>query len=219
MPKIERPRRTIVASLAAVAVVALIVGVLYTMNSLQSTHAGSGGGHNNSSVVVATPTQTPAPTPYPSQVTPGPQANYVSKLYTTSDPPPPSNGAPANVTSHFAVGDTVYVSPFVHDLPKGEHMISIRWYLNGIFVESPTNANTSITINGGQQVIFSLKYQAPGIGMAKVYIDRPASDTSESPTDPSLAGTVIFVVEMARPTQQPGGPTPTPFVPTATPHP
>jgi hypothetical protein len=211
MFKNQRPGRTCAASIAAVAVVALIVGVLYTMHSVQGIRAGSGGSRGNNTVVV------PTPTPHLQgdySATPGPLASYVSKLYTAGDRP--SDGTPVNVKSHFVVGHWVYVSAIVHGLPKGAHTISIRWYLNGVFVELPASAQTSQT-DGDKRLVFSLQYPEPGAGMAKVYIDRPASDTSESPSDPYLAGTVVFVVEMPQPTPQttpqttpqPGGPMPT----------
>lgn len=208
MLKFEGPRRTIAASIAAVAVVALIVGVLYIMRP----HSGAHYFTIPSKVVVSTPTPLPQGD---YSATPGPLAKYVSKLYTTSDPP--SDGRSVNVTSHFVVGDKVYVSPIVHGLPKGAHTISIRWYLNGVSIVLPTSTQTSMTIDGDKRIVFGLQYPSPGTGMAKIYIDRPTSDTSESPTNPYLAGTVIFVVEMLQPTQQPGNPTPTPFLPTATP--
>lgn len=215
MLNLQGPRRTLAASVAAAAVVALIIGVLYTMHSVQGTRAGSGGSHGNNTVVV------PTPTPHPQgdySATPGPLANYVSKFYTTSDPP--SDGNSVNVRSHFVVGDTVYVSAIVHGLPKGAHTISIRWYLNGIRVDLPPETQTGTTIDGDKRVVFALQYPSPGLGAAKIYIDRPATDKTDDPKDPTLAGTIFFAVEMPTPaaTQQPGHPTPTPFLPTATPH-
>ncbi|MGZ3675344.1 MAG: hypothetical protein ACXVCO_13645, partial [Ktedonobacterales bacterium] len=95
--------------------------------------------------------------------------------------------------------------------------ISIGWYLNGVFIELPARPQTSQTIDGDKRVVFALEYPTPGMGIAKIYIDRPVGDTSESSSDPYLAETITFDVEMPQSTQQPGDPTPTPFVPTATP--
>ncbi|MGZ3681870.1 MAG: hypothetical protein ACXVDI_25200 [Ktedonobacterales bacterium] len=213
MLKIEGPRRTVAASIAAVAVVALIVGVLYSANI---AHDLGGGIHMD----YAPPTLSKMLTPTPGSlgVAPGPQAKYISEIVTAGGRS--SDGTPTQVKSHFLVGDYVYVLAVVRGLPKGAHTISIRWYLNGVFVELPASPQTSQTIDGDKRVIFGLQYPSSGLGAAKIYIDRPASDTGESPSDPSLAGTVTFVVEMPQPPQQPGGPTPTPFVPTptATPH-
>ena len=226
MDKLQGPARTLVASLAAVAVVTLLVGVLYGMNV---AHGGFGGGNG----LGPAPTRAPStPTLAPGSVysaTPGPLANYVSKLYTTSNPP--SDGTSVNVTSHFAVGDSVYVSAIVHGLPKGSHVISIAWYMNGIYLELPAGSATSKTIDGDKRVVFGLKFPTPGLGTAKIFIDRPASDTSASPTNPYLAGTVIFVVETgsqptatpypeqstATPSSQQSTATPSSQQPTATP--
>jgi len=87
------------------------------------------------------------------------------------------------------------VSLIAHGLPKGTHIISVQWYFNGIKLDFPAGAHTSQAINGDQRVAFATVYPNAGVGMAKVYIDRPASDTGASPSDPYLAGTVIFAIE------------------------
>src|SRR5689334_9963056 len=134
--------------MAAIAVVALLVGPLYTMYTARSIPAGLGSKPNTPTVHVGAPT----PTPYPQgnySATPGPQAQYISKLYTTSAPS--TNGSSAD-TSHLMVGDTAYVSPIAHGLPTGRRTISstisIQWYLNGIVLVLPASAHTSQTING-----------------------------------------------------------------------
>lgn len=214
MLNLQGPRRSIAASIAAVAVVALIVGVLYSMHSIPGTQAGSGGGRNTSTVVVPTPEKTPPPTPGPLghnfYQTPGPLAKYMSEVQT-------ADSRSTDITAYstyFHAGDWVYVEAMAKGLPKGTHTISIVWYLNGVRLELSSN-QTSTAINGDQRVFFGLAYPTPGVGMAKLYIDRPASDTSEATNDPRLAYTLKFVVAESE------GSTPThiPSAPTATPHP
>ncbi len=216
MLKIEGPRRTIAASIAAVAVVALIVGVLYTMHTMQGTRAGTGS-------VPAVATLTPAPTLTPGAygvygATPGAQAKYIANIVTARGRS--SEGNPTQVTSHFVQGDWVYVVATTHNLPKGTHVISIDWYINGISTEMPNSGNTSLTISTDKKIVFGLQYPTSGLGVAKLFIDRPANDTSESPDDPYLAEAITFSVAPAStPTQGNSTPTPTVFIPTATPHP
>ncbi len=222
MPKFDGPRRTIAASFAAVVVVALIAGVLYSLNSGHGTRAASGGGPGTSTAVVPTLSQTPLPTPGPLDLTPGPQAKYIANIVTARGRS--SDGTPTQITSYFQAGDWVYVVATVHGLPNGTHVISIVWYLNGHNAELTPSTATSLTISGDKRVVFGLQYPKAGVGMARLYIDRPASDTSDSPSDPYLAYTVKFIVAPnGNPNPTPTEfvpPTPTPFaLPTATPHP
>lgn len=213
MLKLQGPQRTLAVSIAAVVVVALMVGVLYSINVAHGTRAGSGSGS------MSTATLAPTLTPNPFGVygaTSGPLAKYVSEIVTAGGRS--ADGTPTQVKTHFLVGDWVYVVAVVHGLPKGTHVISLAWYLNGLYLELPATPQTGKTIDGDKRIIFGLQFPTGGLGTAKIFIDRPASDTSESPSDPYLAETVTFVVEMPQPTVAPGTPMPTvaPFA-TATP--
>jgi hypothetical protein len=93
-------------------------------------------------------------------------------------------------------------------------------------VELPAGSATSKTIDGDKRVIFGLQFPTPGLGKAEIFIDRPAADTSASPTDPYLADTIAFLVETGTQSTQPptrSTPTATPYpqtaLPTPTPHP
>jgi len=61
MLKNQGLRRTLVGGIAAVAVVALLVGVLYTMRNVQSTPPGFGSEPKTPTVDVGSPTPTPQP--------------------------------------------------------------------------------------------------------------------------------------------------------------
>jgi hypothetical protein len=188
MFKNQTPGRARVASIAAIAVVMLLVSVLYTAHSVQGTRGTTGGGPGNKTVVV--PTATPLPHgEY--NVTPGPLVNYVAELYTTGDYP--SDGVPVIVKSHFVTGDWVYVVTVVHGLPNGRHTISIKWYKDVAGTEVPFYIPTSQTASD-RRLVFGLPLAEPGAYMARIYIDRPASDAGDLPSDPYLAGTVAFEV-------------------------
>jgi hypothetical protein len=193
MFKNQRLGRALVARIAAVVVVALLGGVLYAAHSAQGTRVAGGGGPGNKTVVVPTSTVLPQGN---YSATPGPLANYIAELYTTGNYP--SDGVPVTVKSHFVMGDWVYVVTKVHGLPNGTHTISIKCYEDGTSTEVPLSIPTS-QIASDQRVVFSLRMAVPFSNiayMARIYIDRPASDAGDSPSDPYLAGTVVFVVEM-----------------------
>lgn len=225
MLKIEGPRRTIAASIAAsiaaVAVVALIVGVLFTMHSIPGTLAGSGGGPGNTTPgPTRVPGSTIVPTPGPSfatGVTPGPQSKYIAEIVTAGGRTP--DGTPTQVKTHFLVNDWVYVVAVVKGLPKGSHVISVAWYLNGVYVDLSASAQTSTTIDGDKRVIFGLQFPSSGLGAARIYIDRPAGDKSDDLTNPALADIIYFAVEMPTPPPTVGNGTTTPGSKTPAPSP
>jgi hypothetical protein len=121
--------------------------------------------------------------------TPGPAGKYVLSIVTRSA----VDQGMGYATSRFAVGSTVYVTVVVRGLPPGTHTISITWYLGTVRLVLPPNG-LSEPATGDTQVTFGLKYSSPGIGMARIYVDRPASDNSDSPTDPYLAQSIRFAV-------------------------
>ena len=135
--------------------------------------------------------------------TPGAKANYIKNVVTATDVD--SSNLPKGLTSHFLVNDQVYVVMSVRGIPKGEtHIVSIRWFYQGQDLQLPATAGTSKSVSGDVQLYFSLKYDAPGLGTAKVYLDRPSNDTSEDLSDPSLAAVINFGVSMPSPAT-PGG--------------
>lgn len=132
--------------------------------------------------------------------TPGPAHTYVQSVVTAHGVD--SNYNPLNVATHFTENSTVYVVLTVRGIPKGQqHMLSVRWYLQGLDlnVQAISGAQTTWTLTSDSNAYFGLNYPAAGIGMARIYWDRPASDTSESPTDPHLAQTIIFAIEPPAP--------------------
>lgn len=181
-----RQRR--LSALAAVAAVLLLVVSYAALQSYQASIA---------SRKLAIPLR-PAPTSTPSTPTvgiePGPQAKYVRHVVTATGVD--SGYFPVGATSRFAANSSVYVVMSVRGLPAGtSHTISIRWYLNGVPLDHLASATTSITFTGNQQIYFVLSYPSPGVGMARVYLDAPASDIGDAPNDPALATTVTFLVD------------------------
>lgn len=148
--------------------------------------------------------------------TPGPSAKYVMNAVTSTYVD--NHGIPVNPTSRFTVGATVFVVVSVRKLPAGSHTISVRWFLSGVPLDLK-NAQTSRTVTRDSQVFFSLTYTSAGVGMAKIFLDQPDSDTSNDPNDPYLAQTIAFAV-LEPSTATPGGTgTPGTGTPgTATPH-
>ena len=206
MLKLHGPRRTLAASIAAVAVVALIIGVLYSTNIAHGTRVGEG-------PMPTVTTLTPAPTLTPGAygvygAAPGPQAKYMATIVTAGSRSPEGN--PTQVKSHFLAGDWVYVVAVVSGLPKGTHVISIDWYINGISTDLGATGQTSLTINTDKKIVFGLQYPMTGLGMAKLFIDRPPNDKGTDPADPTLADTIYFAVEMPTPAPTVGTGTTTP---------
>ncbi len=162
-----------------------------------------------------TPYATITGVPVTPVATPGAQAKYISNMVTARGRS--SDGNPTQVTSHFVQGDWVYVVATAHNLPKGAHVISIDWYINGISTDLTGTGQTSLTINTDKRIVFGLQYPMTGLGMAKLFIDRPPNDKGTDPADPTLADTIYFAVEMPTPaptvgtgTTTPGSKTPLP---------
>lgn len=160
--------------------------------------------------------------------TPGTQGTYIKRVVTATGVDNQLNAT--GTTSQFLINQPVNVVMEVRNInkfPKGQTLnVSVHWFLGTDkdhmqYVELPAGSITSKQLqdtpdscphSGGCNVYFSLKYPSSGEGMAKVYFNRPASDTGDSPTDPSLAATIYFAVYTTLPT-----PTATPLKPTATP--
>jgi hypothetical protein len=145
------------------------------------------------SQVPATPTSTA-----------GPAAKFLKSAVTSKAV---DNGYNAtSPTTKFMVGSTIYVVLQVRGLPKGEpHTLSVRWYLGGtdIGVQALSGAQTNWQIKGDSNAYFGLVYPGAGVGQARVYWDRPASDTSNDLKDQYLAQTVTFGVYAPTPTPTP----------------
>jgi hypothetical protein len=140
--------------------------------------------------------------------TPGPASKDVTNviLAATLD----NNNVPIDITTHFKVNSFVNVVIRTRPLTAGEtHTLSVRWFLNGIDVGIP-ESKTRVTLNDPAKpgAKFQLAYPQAGLGMVKVYWDRPAGEINDTPDDPHLAQTLYFAVEQPTPTPGANG-TPT----------
>lgn len=147
----------------------------------------------------------------------GPQSKYITEIVTAGGRS--KDGTPTQIKTHFLVNDWVYVEAVVKGLPKGSHVISIAWYLNGVYLDLSASAQTSTTIDGDKRVLFGLQFPSPGLGAARIYIDRPAGDKSDDLTNPALADIIYFAVEMPTPPPTVGNGTTTPGSKTPAPSP
>jgi hypothetical protein len=147
--------------------------------------------------------------------TAGPANKYVTSVVTAKHIDGSQNAK--DVTSHFLVNDQVFVVVQIRNAPKGPHTVCAEWFINasqGMQAIHPpgewADKQGCDTINSaGVNAAFALVYPQSGIGMARIFWDRPASDTNPPATDPAIAATIIFaVLEPA---------TPTPIAPTVTP--
>jgi hypothetical protein len=100
-----------------------------------------------------------------------------------------TNERPTNApTTHFKVGNPVYVLINVRGVPGGEsHVISVAWYYYDQKVDLPNNGFLQRTTSGPATLYFSLSYPVPGVGQVRVYLDQPQSDAT-------LAQTLTFGV-------------------------
>jgi hypothetical protein len=132
--------------------------------------------------------------------TPGPAAKDIVNVVTARSVD--GNSAPIGITSHFLVGSPVHLVVQVRTLTAVEqHTISVYWFLTGIDTQvSRGPGKTDVVVKDNSPVLLSLIYPSTGVGMAKLYWDRPASDTSNSNSDPSLAQTIYFAIEQPTPT-------------------
>jgi hypothetical protein len=132
--------------------------------------------------------------------TPGPAAKNV--VYVVTARSVDSNFAPIDITSHFPVNSQVHLVIQVRNLTAGEqHTVSVRWFVNGIDTQVKAGpGRTSVLVKDNSNVHLALQYPTAGLGMAKIYWDRPDNDTSDSANDPHLAQTIYFAVEQPTPT-------------------
>jgi hypothetical protein len=134
-------------------------------------------------------------------------AKYITSVTTSQHVDASYN--PVGPTSHFLANNTVYVVVDVRNAPSGQHTVCINWYLNGQYLQLADSSKLCTLISSADQnVQFDLSYPQAGVGMARIYWDRSASDTSTGPNDPALAATIVFgVFEPATPTIAPRTPT------------
>jgi hypothetical protein len=132
--------------------------------------------------------------------TPGPAAKYIVNVITARSVD--SNRTPIDITSHFPVGAQVNLVAQVRNVTAGEkHIVSVHWYLNGIDTQvTRGDGRTSKTVSDNSNVQFGLVYPVAGLGMAKIYWDRPDNDTGNQASDPRLAQTIYFAIEQPTPT-------------------
>ncbi|HEX3271620.1 MAG TPA: zinc ribbon domain-containing protein [Ktedonobacterales bacterium] len=143
--------------------------------------------------------------------TPGPAAKYVVAAVTSRSVD--ANLTPIDVTSHFPVGSTVHIIVQIRNVTAGEkHTVTIYWYLNGIDAQVPRGKDrTYQPVTADINVHFGCPYPSAGVGMARIYWDRPDNDTSDQAHDPRLAQTIYFAVEQPTPTPSTKGtPSPSP---------
>ena len=173
------------AAIAAIVVIALF-GALFYMHNIHTSTA-----RISPAAAVHTPTT------FATGTTPGAAARYVSSAVTARGVDKQSN--PVGVTSHFTVGDTVYVVVRVTNTnvtPGTTNTLAIAWYLNGHplgqtgMLELRIPPQPTATFNA----YFSLPYMQSGLGMAKIYWNPPPNDPRTDVTDPALAQTITFVV-------------------------
>lgn len=145
--------------------------------------------------------------------TPGPAAKYVVSATTarTID----DHYQPIDVTSQFTVGNTVHLVVQMRNVSAGEtHVITVHWFVNNVdlglpLVEGKTQETITFTLLSNA-VDFQLHLPAPGVGMAKVYWDRPANATGDSIDTKYLAQKITFAIKPIVPTP---GATDTPGTP------
>ena len=145
------------------------------------------------------------------QSTPGPAAKNVTSLVTAKSVDPSYNAI--DETSYFLVKSSVFAVITIVGVTQNQtNTLTCVWYLNNLNFNLHTGTTTTIQPNKTTNFhgVCELPYNQIGIGMVRVYWNRPASDTSESATDPYLAQSIQFAVLNQLPTVTPGPGTPTP---------
>ncbi|HEX8732901.1 MAG TPA: hypothetical protein VF725_12670 [Ktedonobacterales bacterium] len=166
-------------------------------------------------IVAASPTVDMSQVPAMPISTPGPAAKVITSAVTAHGID--NNYNPVDISSYFQVNSTVYVvANIVGASQKTTNTLSCTWFLDGIDyklksgTESPLPPSKTSNFHG----YCALPYYQTGVGMVRIYWDRPASDTSDSATDPYLAQTIKFGVfakipGASTPTAKPKTPVPT----------
>jgi hypothetical protein len=198
-----RAARTWAGGAAAMAVVALL-GALFVR--LAGGQAGPG-----ATGVAATPTPAPVMTD-----TPTVGSKYVSAVTAAGVD---ARGGPVRPTGIFQIGEAVFVIAAVqHDIPAGQHWLTLRWLLNGADVPLPPrglstlpiahnghssacpvspSASTTLPIARDGTYSSCLVYPQAGRGAVRLYWDAPPS-ASDAQAEAYLAQEVAFVVQDPR---------------------
>lgn len=151
-------------------------------------------------LTVATPSYKNVPaTPV---ATPGPSATTVRSVVTAQGVD--ANIDPVTPTSHFLTNTEVFAVVQVRGITKGEqHTLHIRWFLNGVDLQLPAGSKVDQPVTEESNTYFGLIYPTAGVGMAKIYWDKPANDPGNDPKDPHLAQTIYFAIQAPAPTATP----------------
>ena len=169
--------------------------------------------------VVAQPTVDLSQVPATPVSTPGPSSKIVTSVVTAKGKD--KDGNPIDVTSYFTVNSTVYVIVNIVGASQSTtNTLTCRWFLNGIDFKLKDGTTAPITPSktSSYRGYCALPYYQTGIGMVKVYWNKPSSDSGDAANDKYLAQTIKFAVLSKLPgtttpasgTAKPGGPTPSP---------
>ena len=175
--------RRLVASAAIIVLVGLLAALFATF------------AYNRIGAHLTSGVYNPSPTTMAPASIPGPAAKYVVAVVTARAVD--SNFAPIDVTSRFPANSQVHLVIQVRNVTAGEkHAVSVRWFLNGTELQvNGGPGRTSVEVTDNSNVHLALVYPTTGVGMAKIYWDRPPNDKNDSDSDPSLARTTSFVIE------------------------
>jgi hypothetical protein len=137
--------------------------------------------------------------------TPGPQSALLSTVVTARGVGYKCSYPPATLTSLFTVKDYVciyaQVQPFTLNTT---HSFSIRWFLGNLDINPPNNSPVPVQGQASARPIeFGILLPQPGNYHAKIYVDRPSSDTRDDANDPALVATIYFAA--FEPTPIPSG--------------
>jgi hypothetical protein len=132
--------------------------------------------------------------------TPGPASKYVVSAITARSVD--SNLQPIDITSHFPVPSTIHIIVQIRNVPAGEkHTVTIYWYINGIDTQVTRGKDRTLQfVTADTNIQFGCPYPQAGLGMARIYWDRPDNDTSDQAHDPRLAQTIYFALQQSTPT-------------------
>lgn len=167
---------------------------------------------------IASPTVDLSQIPVTPVSTPGPSSKFVVSAVTAQAKDPQNN--PIDVTSQFTVNSTVYVVVKILGASQTtSNTLTCRWFLNGVDYNLKQDTSTTIAPNkaSGYNGYCGLTYYQTGVGMVKIYWNKPTSDTGDAPNDKYLAQTIRFGVFAKLPgtatpagTAKPGTPSPSP---------
>ena len=161
-------------------------------------------------IVMASPTVDLRQIPATPASTPGPQAKIVQSVVTAHAIDAKYNAE--DESTIFLVNSTVYVvANIVGASQTTANTFSCTWYLNGVNYQLNSGKQTSLPAGKASNfhAYCALPYYQTGIGMVRLYWNRPASDSNDGPNDAYLAQTIKFAVVASMPTTPaPGTPKP-----------